>query len=90
MTVAYRCDGPDCTNVLDKDAPRIALVVENEPAPEPPVWMDGDPLPLIDFAMTIGFDGDHHFCSASCLAQWAYHRHLANLPEPPPPGDTAP
>lgn len=87
MTVAYRCDGPDCVTVLDKDAPRIALVVENEPPPEPPDWATDGP-PELDYLLTIGFEGDHHFCSASCLATWAYRRHLDNLPSPP--GDTAP
>ncbi len=75
MTVAYRCDGPGCGNVLDQEQTRIDVSVTNEPIKEGPA----DPLDpeYMHFAtIKIGFEADQHFCSMACLSAWAFAKQL--------------
>lgn len=75
MTVAYRCDGPDCEIVMDDERWKIGLTVENKIVPQSMEPDEDGILPVIEFH-AIGMMNDSHFCSMACLASWAMSKHL--------------
>lgn len=75
MTIAYRCDGPDCSTLMDEDTTKIALTVEKKIEPQSMEPDEDGIFPVIEIA-SFGMMNDTHFCSMACLASWAMTKHL--------------
>jgi hypothetical protein len=73
MTAQFRCNGPDCPKVMEKDEPRIAVVYVQPPEPTfEPVDEEGGMVygALVELDLTI--DGGLHFCSNACLIMYGW------------------
>jgi hypothetical protein len=73
VSLAFRCDGPDCGKVLERDDHRIELA--DVPAVVP---LTQDELDEGYLQAVVGgsFEAENHFCSHECLAAWSMSRAL--------------
>jgi hypothetical protein len=75
MTIAYRCDGPDCATLMDDEVTKISLTVEKKIEPQTFEPDEDGMLPTIEI-QAFGLLNDRHFCSMACLSAWAFAKQL--------------
>jgi hypothetical protein len=80
VTVVYRCDR--CRHVIDPETEPRFGVEFTPPLSDEPGSLDDNDDELVARLIVVGGEPEFHFCSPSCLAEWAFGRGLDDGPRP--------